>query len=109
MGEVFYLFNILTVSNILTRWIAQYQLPGAGNFSYKPHGDVPHPYSPSDVLHVLCFTDQLNLTDQEKSKWAAGIQAFQDPKTGFFNNKDSEGMCAVFGRGMVFYRSWIDS
>ena len=48
----------------------------------------PHPYSPSDVAHVLCFTGNLaNITDAEKDGWAARINSFQRDD-GFYSNHD---------------------
>eukprot|EP01050_Picozoa_sp_SAG11_P032002 SAG11_NODE_10190_length_848_cov_1.707610_1_plen_189_part_10 len=47
-------------TELLPKWIEQYKLPGAaGNFSFRPGGQRPHPYAASDVLHVLCGTGQL--------------------------------------------------
>eukprot|EP00039_Didymoeca_costata_P033249 m.41520 g.41520 ORF g.41520 m.41520 type:complete len:393 (+) comp9774_c0_seq2:31-1209(+) len=80
-------------SDILPKWIQQFKLPGVGNYSLTPDSTVPHPYAPSDVLHVLCFTGQLdNITSDPKvtDEWAAHINSFQRAD-GFFDNTDSTG------------------
>ena len=41
-------------------------------------GTVPHPYAPSDVLHVLCGTGQLGtLSSADKAAYIQQIQSFQ--------------------------------
>lgn len=78
-------------TELLPKWVAQYTLEGsAGNFSYHPHSSHPHPYAPSDIAHVLCFTDQLRLSEEEKDEWAKVINSFQR-EDGFFNNTDASG------------------
>lgn len=82
-------------------WLKLFDLGGPGNFTFTPNGSEPHPYSPSDVAHVLCFTGQLDLTDAEADAWADHINSFQLPPgssrngadaTGFFENSDSKGV-----------------
>lgn len=71
-------------TQLLPRWLAQYQLPGVGNYSFQPHNQHPHPYAASDVLHVLCFTGQMNLSEADKDQFASAINAFQHAD-GFFD------------------------
>lgn len=92
----------------LPLWLEQFSLGGPGNYSYLPGPPTlvhpisphrpPHPYSPSDVAHVLCFTGRLNLSTEEQQAWADHINSFQFKEgqkiiddrdfAGFFNNQD---------------------
>jgi len=79
-------------TEFLPKWVAQYTVvgkdAGPGSYSWKPGTHVPHPYSPSDVAHVLCFTGNLgNITEAEKDGWAARINSFQRDD-GFYSNHD---------------------
>jgi hypothetical protein len=76
---------------LLPKWVAQYKLPGTGNFSFKPNHSAPHPYATSDVAHVLCFTRQLGkyvATETAKDSWASVINSFQRDD-GFYDNSDA--------------------
>eukprot|EP00041_Stephanoeca_diplocostata_P005893 m.70808 g.70808 ORF g.70808 m.70808 type:complete len:401 (-) comp16059_c0_seq8:1282-2484(-) len=79
-------------TSILDKWIEQYKVSGQpGNYSMKPKTNIPHPYSPSDVLHVLCFTGRLGgLNDTDKNVFASAIKSFQR-SDGFFDHEDSHG------------------
>ena len=72
-------YDVTLFENVLLpKWIAQYTLPTPGQFSFHPHGNLPHPYATSDVAHVLCFTGRLaNLSDADRSAWAGAINMFQ--------------------------------
>jgi hypothetical protein len=85
-------YDVSAFEALVPKWIAQYKLPGsAANFSYEPGGTVPHPYAPSDVLHVLCGTGQLGtLTVEERAAHVDQIRSFQRPD-GFFNESDAHG------------------
>jgi hypothetical protein len=85
-------YDVSAFEALVPKWIAQYKLPGsAANFSFAPGGTVPHPYAPSDVLHVLCGTGQLGmLTAADRAAYVTQIQSFQQPN-GFFNESDSNG------------------
>jgi len=79
-------------TELLPQWLTQYTLPGTpGNFSFHPNSSLPHPYAPSDVAHVLCFTDQLKLSEEEKDSWESVINNFQR-EDGFFDNADTAGV-----------------
>jgi len=65
---------------LLPRWVAQYRLPGVGNYSFLPNVTHPHPYAASDVLHAMCFTGQLGdllTTASDRDAYAAAINGFQ--------------------------------
>jgi hypothetical protein len=85
-------YDVSQFEALVPKWIAQYKLPdGAANFSFEPGGDVPHPYAPSDVLHVLCGTGQLDtLTAEDRAAYVEQIQSFQRPD-GFFHESDAHG------------------
>lgn len=79
--------------DLLPKWVAQFQLPGAGNFSIKPNSSMPHPYATSDVAHVLCFVNQLDdyvKDEAAKDAWAKVINSYQRDD-GFFENADKSG------------------
>ena len=53
---------------------------------------MPHPYAPSDVLHVLCGTGQLGtLSAADKAAYVRQIQSFQRAD-GFFQRADASGL-----------------
>ena len=80
-------YDLAAFEAMVPAWVAQYKLPGAGNFSFHPGGKVPHPYAPSDVLHVLCGTGQLGtLTAADREAFVRQIQGFQQPD-GFFASR----------------------
>ena len=85
-------YDVSAFEALVPKWIAQYKLPGsAANFSFEPGGDVPHPYAPSDVLHVLCGTGQLDtLTAEDREAYVEQIRGFQRPD-GFFHESDIHG------------------
>jgi len=81
-------------TEFLSKWIEQYRLSSkypAGSFSLTPNGSESHPYSTSDVAHVLCFANQLDsLTELEKDSWAEVINQFQG-RDGFYQNISGGG------------------
>ena len=85
-------YDVSQFEALVPKWISQYKLPGgAANFSFEPGGDVPHPYAPSDVLHVLCGTGQLDtLTADDRAAYIEQINSFQRPD-GFFDESDAHG------------------
>ena len=86
-------YNVSAFEALVPAWVAQYQLPGSSvaNLSFEPGGSVPHPYAPSDVLHVLCGTGQLDvLTAADRAAYVEQIQGFQQAD-GFFADRDSKG------------------
>jgi len=85
-------YDVSAFEALVPRWMAQYKLPGsAANFSFSPGGSVPHPYAPSDVLHVLCGTGQLDrLSAADRVAYIRQIQSFQKAD-GFFEEADAHG------------------
>jgi hypothetical protein len=85
-------YDVSVFESLVPKWIAQYRLRGSvANFSFSPGGSIPHPYAPSDVLHVLCGTGQLGtLSASDRAAYATQITAFQRPD-GFFDAGDADG------------------
>ena len=92
MPPVKAVYDVSKFEAMVPAWIRQYKLPGSvANFSFAPGGTVPHPYAPSDVLHVLCGTGQLEtLSAQSKAAFVQQIQDFQRAD-GFFDEADAHG------------------
>lgn len=74
---------------LLPQWLSLFRAgatPGAFSFlSANASASGPTLYGSADAAHVLATTGLLaNLSAAERSAWAAQINTFQDPATGFY-------------------------
>lgn len=73
---------------LLPRWLDLFRAapePGAFSFlSANASAAGATLYGSADVAHVLATVNALNLTAVDRAAWAARLNAFQDPSTGFF-------------------------
>ncbi len=73
--------------NTFPQWVQNFKSgQGIGEYSYKKGGPTSF-YGTTDTLISLYILNQLDLTEEEKDQWAATINQFQNPKTGWYNKK----------------------
>lgn len=68
-------------------WESAFRIgPEPGAFSFAI-GGRPGPYGPADMAVSRATIGRLDLPAEEASRWAAAINAFQDPKTGWYRKR----------------------
>ncbi|MBN1534332.1 MAG: hypothetical protein JXA20_16790 [Spirochaetes bacterium] len=81
MTEQTYDFTLFQ-ERIFPRWIKQFASgPGPGEYSFKIGGPTCS-YGTTDMLISRYIMDELDLSEEEKDRWAGVINSFQDPVTG---------------------------
>lgn len=72
-------------ASLLAEWMAQFKAgPGVGDYSYTPGGPTSL-YGTTDMVYARYLTGHWDLTEADKDAWAATINQFQDPETGWYH------------------------
>jgi hypothetical protein len=77
-------------ADFIPDFIAQFKTGDAiGAYSYRKGRRTPDLYGSSDMLMLLYTIGALELTEPERASWIETLQSFQDPKTGWFKEKET--------------------
>ncbi len=83
-------YNVDAFLSFIHEFIAQFKAGTAiGDYSYKKGKTSPDLYGSSDILMTLYIIGDLHLDEDEKLSWIETLQSFQDPKTGWFKEKET--------------------
>jgi len=88
--EIKAVYNVDRFLSFIHEFVEQFRAGEAiGDYSYKKGKKEPDLYGSSDILMTLHTINALNLNEKQKQEWIEILQGFQNPKTGWFKEKET--------------------